>query len=300
MLDFAPFGRGDAPSGEEIDRFLLDRSDLIDQSPVRRIVAAHLASGGDRVRARLAHETCRRAGHRHASAVAVAACVEGLHQASLIHDDLTDRSAERRGRPAVWRAHGDAVALAVGDHLISLSYACLADAADVDARRGMTFVHQAVSSTIRGQCAEWAAAEKAAPSTGIGVFADWSGIAALKTGPLLALGPELAFASRQDGEASAAMRVACRRLGLGYQAIDDCRDVAEDRASRGGASNLCLRLEAARLTPAEAMETALFHAERELRAALREAARIPGGLGEPLARLCLTKLREMEARFDAI
>ncbi|MFW5642064.1 MAG: polyprenyl synthetase family protein [Roseicyclus sp.] len=284
----------------EIDGFLLDLSERCDPSPICRIIAEHLASGGARVRARLAYATCRIAGQGHASARAVAACVEALHQASLVHDDLTDRSETRRGRAAVWAAHGDAVALATGDHLVSLAFCCLAEARDIDPRRALLEVHRAVSATIRGQCADLARGPalrdgRDAPRD---PFAAWSRMAVQKAGPLLALGPDLALPAGRATEL-AALHGACRRLALGYQALDDISDAAEDRAE-GRTANLCLRLEAAGLTGAEARDSALLHAERELGRAARGAAAVPGELGQPLARLCLRKLREAEVLADAV
>jgi geranylgeranyl diphosphate synthase type II len=284
----------------EIDGFLLDLSERCDPSPLRPVIAEHLESGGARVRARLAFATCRNAGQGHASARAVAACVEALHQASLIHDDLTDRSEMRRGRPAVWAAHGEAAALATGDHLVSLAFSCLAEAGDIDVRRALLRVHRAVSATIRGQCADLAEGP-ALPDGEDDLrdpFVEWSRTAVQKAGPLLALGPELALPAGRGADL-AALHVACRKLSLGYQAIDDVADAEEDRAE-GRTANLCLRLEAAGLTRAEARDSALLHAERELRRGATGAAAVPGALGQPLARLCLKKLREAEALSDAV
>ncbi|MFP4405762.1 polyprenyl synthetase family protein [Rhodosalinus sp.] len=306
MLDQATSRDDPGLSPAEMDDHLLAVSDRLDPSAIRDIVAGHLASGGDRARARLTYRTCRCAGLGHASAMALAACVEALHQASLVHDDLTDRSALRRGRPAVWAEHGEAVALAVGDHLISLAYACLADAAEVDPREGLVLVHRAVSATIRGQCADLqsdspAGASDSGAGGGAGVLADWSRVAALKAGPLLALGPDLAMTARDDGaEARAMLRAACLRLAIGYQILDDCRDIAQDRSAERPEANLCLRFEASGLTAAEAADTALLHAECALRRAARDASAVPDGLGAPVARLCRTKLHETEALVDAL
>ncbi len=303
MLDHARSHDDPALRRMEIDDYLLDLSERCDPSPIWDIVAEHLASGGDRVRARLTHETCRRAGRPDASALSLAACVEALHQASLVHDDLTDRSPVRRGRPAIWAAHGDAVALAAGDHLISLAYACLADLAEAEhphMTQSLMLVHRAVSSTIRGQCAGLEDHSRGDTCAGEDIFARWSRVAELKSGPLLALGPELALLSRSDPGAADDIRRACGRLALGYQILDDCTDRDEDRAASGPISNLCLLLEGCGLTTAEAVETALLRAEHELRGAARNAMGVSGGMGEPVARICRNRLRAMEALLHAL
>ncbi|MFI1180178.1 polyprenyl synthetase family protein [Streptomyces sp. NPDC020799] len=60
-------------------------------------------------------------------AAAVAAALESHHTASLVHDDLIDGDAERRGRPSVHARFGTARALLVGDALMCRSFADVAD-----------------------------------------------------------------------------------------------------------------------------------------------------------------------------
>ena len=56
----------------------------------------------------------------------LAAALEFLHMASLVHDDIIDRSPERRGIPSVVKEHGTAMAIYTGDYLIYLAAASLA------------------------------------------------------------------------------------------------------------------------------------------------------------------------------
>src|ERR1035437_603838 len=51
-----------------------------------------------------------------------AAGIELLHNFSLIHDDIQDRSPTRRGRPTVWTVWGEAQAINVGDGMFSLAH----------------------------------------------------------------------------------------------------------------------------------------------------------------------------------
>ena len=72
-----------------------------------------------------------------------AAAVELVHSFSLVHDDLPalDDDAERRGRPTVWAAYGEATAVLAGDALVgeafrlALTYPCPEVAASSPARR---------------------------------------------------------------------------------------------------------------------------------------------------------------------
>jgi len=80
---------------------------------MRRLVEA----GGKRLRPKLVELTAA-IGPRHdpLRAAELAAAVELLHNATLIHDDYVDESTHRRGRPTVAAAEGPERAIAVGDY----------------------------------------------------------------------------------------------------------------------------------------------------------------------------------------
>lgn len=81
---------------------------------------------GKRIRPLLALLTCAACNdNRWEKALPAAAAVELLHNFSLIHDDIEDRSPLRRGRETVWKKWGDALAINAGDALFSLSYEAL-------------------------------------------------------------------------------------------------------------------------------------------------------------------------------
>ena len=60
-------------------------------------------------------------GH-HRDALPVAACLEMIHNFTLLHDDIEDNDAERRGRPTAWTIWGKPLAINVGDFLYTLSF----------------------------------------------------------------------------------------------------------------------------------------------------------------------------------
>jgi len=91
-------------------------------SATLRAARYHLEAGGQRVRARLALHACEALGVVGDQAVRLAACVELLHNASLVHDDLQDKEKLRRGLPTVCAAFGPDVALCTGDLLLSAAY----------------------------------------------------------------------------------------------------------------------------------------------------------------------------------
>ena len=63
----------------------------------------------------------------------LAVAVEMLHNASLLHDDVVDHAADRRGRPSVNHRWSNAVAVLVGDYFLTLTMQLLHEANDADA-----------------------------------------------------------------------------------------------------------------------------------------------------------------------
>lgn len=90
-----------------------------------RMAREHLASGGKRLRARLALDSVQALGGEPGAAVPWAAACELMHNASLIHDDLQDGDRVRRGRPALWSTFGEAQAINAGDLLLMLPVVAL-------------------------------------------------------------------------------------------------------------------------------------------------------------------------------
>ncbi len=82
---------------------------------------------GKRVRPLLTLLTAQAAGGRWQDALPAAAAVEFIHNFSLLHDDIQDRSRLRRGRPTVWYLWGVAQAINAGDALFALAFRALAD-----------------------------------------------------------------------------------------------------------------------------------------------------------------------------
>ena len=112
-------------------------------SPMRRLVEA----GGKRLRPRLVQLTAGIGPHNDAlRAAELAAAVELLHNATLIHDDYVDESTHRRGRPTVAAAEGPERAIAVGDYYF-------AKATRLIAQIGNPGVTSALAEALEAVCA---------------------------------------------------------------------------------------------------------------------------------------------------
>ena len=126
----------------ELARQLLADPDPV-ALPMRRLVEA----GGKRLRPRLVQLTSR-IGPRQEPlrAAALAAAVELLHNATLIHDDYVDESTHRRGRPTVVAAEGAERAIAVGDYYFAKATRLIAEI-------GNRQVTSTVAAAIEAICA---------------------------------------------------------------------------------------------------------------------------------------------------
>ena len=121
-----------AERAQLVDR-LLERAVPPASEPPERLHAAmrHLLfPGGKRFRPALAFAGAEAVGGRPEAALPVAAAVELVHTYSLVHDDLPcmDDDVERRGKPTVHVAFGEATAVLAGDALLAAAFEVLAGA----------------------------------------------------------------------------------------------------------------------------------------------------------------------------
>ena len=106
---------------EKVNRQIVDRM----HSPVELIpqLAGHIiAAGGKRLRPVLTLASARLAGHTGERHIKLAACVEFIHTATLLHDDVVDESELRRGQASANALFGNKPSVLVGDFLFSRSF----------------------------------------------------------------------------------------------------------------------------------------------------------------------------------
>ncbi len=287
--------RSQIPTLECVEREMgeLIRAGAADNRHIRAAAEHHMAPEGRRVRARIALSSAQSLSLPRRNSVAIAACCELLHNASLVHDDLQDRDEERRGRPAVWRAFSDDVALCLGDLLISTAYAALARA-DVGSRLADLFsaTNHAVAETIRGQISD-----RMATAGDLRDGDAYDHIAAAKSGPLLALPIVLSLLAAGRPDDCATARRAARAFALGYQIIDDLADAASDGDGRVNAVAVAAR--EADENVAAARRHCEMRALRHLDEAVVFSRLLPNGSGAALERFALTLGSEIGVRHAA-
>ena len=142
--------------------------------------------------------------------------VELIHSASLVHDDVLDRAALRRGRPTVVAAAGEAMATAVGDLLFSQAFAELARN---DRPDQIAVLSDASSALARGELLQ------REDEFDLSVTRErYLERCDLKTGRLFRAACELG-ALESSGPAEALGRFGSR-IGLAFQLLDDVLDVS--------------------------------------------------------------------------
>jgi octaprenyl-diphosphate synthase len=144
----APQGRG-WPSAVETELVELEllRQLLVDPEPVSTPMRRLVEAGGKRLRPKLV-QLAAAIGPRSEPlrAAALAAAVELLHNATLIHDDYVDESTHRRGRPTVAAAEGPERAIAVGDYYFAKATRLIAEMGNRD-------VTSTISEALEAICA---------------------------------------------------------------------------------------------------------------------------------------------------
>lgn len=187
------------------------------------LIAHVLAAPGKRLRARLVLASAAlgpRASELFDDAVQAALAVELLHEASLVHDDICDSSATRRGRPSL------AAKFDIRSAALAASYLAgrgLSLAGELGMRRRVAIDFRLLVALSRGQILEEAPNEEATIAER---RARYLAVVGAKTGALFRIATQLGgivgYAS--DAEHAALARFA-DHLAIAYQVLDDVRDL---------------------------------------------------------------------------
>ena len=136
-----------APDMAQVDRVIAQRLDS--GVPLVGDVARYIISaGGKRLRPVLLLLTCGALGYTGAQRHNLAAVVEFIHTATLLHDDVVDESTLRRGRPTANENFGNPASVLVGDFLYSRAFQMMVDA---DSMRVMQTLADATNVIAEGE-----------------------------------------------------------------------------------------------------------------------------------------------------
>lgn len=189
---------------------------------VAHVAEEALAAGGKRLRPLLVHLTSP----DRERALRCGVAVELVHTATLVHDDVIDSAALRRGRETAWHAHGTDAARATGDYLFARAFAALADAGDME---GVTILAGSCLSLARGEALQ--RLQRYDPATTVDAYLKRC---ALKTGKLFEAACLLGSREARLGEFGLA-------LGIAFQIVDDILDCSGETLETGKIAGTDLR-----------------------------------------------------------
>jgi octaprenyl-diphosphate synthase len=190
-------------------------------------VANHLiASGGKRLRPMLTLAMARLAGYRGDGHVKLAAAVEFMHTATLLHDDVVDESEMRRGKLAARLLWGNEASVLVGDFLLGQAFKMMVE---VGSLRSLEILSSAAAVIAEGEVMQLSAAKNTATTED-----DYLSVIRAKTAELFAaaceVGPALNGRSKDE---QSACRSFGMNLGVAFQLVDDALDYGGKAAKLG-------------------------------------------------------------------
>mgnify|MGYP000155445270 CR=1 FL=1 len=178
-------------------------------------------AGGKRVRPAVTLLACEAVGGDQREAVDFAAGIEFVHNASLVIDDIIDRSDTRRGTPSAWAEYGYGPAIIASDGLLGEAFALFSSD-----DRAMEVVAESMVDLGEGEATELAAQ----PTT----EAEYMTLARRKTGALFRASAQLgAIAGGADSETVDAFGEYAERVGVAFQIRDDVLDATASTADLG-------------------------------------------------------------------
>jgi octaprenyl-diphosphate synthase len=236
-----------------VDALILDRM----QSPVSVIplLAEHIiAAGGKRLRPLLTVGAARLAGGRGGAALKLAAAVEFIHTATLLHDDVVDSSQLRRGKVAAHLIWGAPSSVLVGDFLFARAFELMVETGSL---KSLDILARASRVIAEGEVLQLTRAHDVRLSQAI-----YLEIIGAKTAELFAAAAEAGAVSAQAPDRRVrALRDYGLNLGLAFQLVDDALDYSGAAETLGknagddfreGKATLPLLLAMARSAPREA------------------------------------------------
>ena len=198
-------------------------------SPVALIpqLAAHIvAAGGKRLRPLLTLAAAQLCGYEGARHVHLAACVEFIHTATLLHDDVVDESQLRRGLASANAVFGNKASVLVGDFLFARSFQLMVEDGSL---KVLGILSHAAATIAEGEVLQLATQNDL--TTDEDRYLD---VIKGKTAALFAAACRVGavISDRPDAD-EAALAEYGMALGMAFQLVDDALDYAADQAKLG-------------------------------------------------------------------
>ena len=209
---------------DEVQALIAERM-ASDAAPRIPEVTAHLiGAGGKRIRPLLVLAAARLSDYAGPYDVHLAATVEFIHTATLLHDDVVDESRQRRGRPTANLLWDNQSSVLVGDYLFARSFQLMTETGSLEVLR---ILSDAAATIAEGEVLQLTAARdvRTTEETYLKVVRG-------KTAALFAAACEVGGVIAGDDRASA-LREYGDALGIAFQIADDLIDWEQDAGTTG-------------------------------------------------------------------
>jgi len=190
-------------------------------------LAKHLInSGGKRLRPMLTIAAAKLCGYQGAGHIKLAASVEFMHTATLLHDDVVDESDMRRGKKSARILWGNQASVLVGDFLLGQAFKMMVDVGSLPA---LNILSHASAVIAEGEVMQLAASKDMTTTE-----EEYLAVIFSKTAALFAAAAEIGGVIAVKGDAEqAALRAYGTNIGLAFQLIDDALDYSGEAAMLG-------------------------------------------------------------------
>jgi octaprenyl-diphosphate synthase len=208
-----------------VNQMIVDRAES--RAPLIPQLAGHIiAAGGKRLRPVLALACAKLCGYEGTRHRKLAACVEFIHTATLLHDDVVDASDMRRGLPSANAAFGCQASVLVGDFLFSRAFQLMVEDGSIDVMR---ILSNASAVIAEGEVLQLTISNDT--STGEQAYLD---VVRAKTAEMFAAACRIgAVIEGRPAADEEALRAFGLNFGIAYQIVDDVLDYEAEQDRLG-------------------------------------------------------------------
>jgi octaprenyl-diphosphate synthase len=212
----------------EVNRIILDKA-VSDVELIPKLAHHLIDSGGKRLRPMLTIAAARLCGYQGSGHIKLAAAVEFMHTATLLHDDVVDDSDYRRGKQSARLVWGNQASVLVGDFLLGQAFRMMVEVGSLPA---LGILSNAAAVIAEGEVMQLAAAKDTSTSE-----QDYLAIITAKTAALFSAATEVGAAiAHRPAPEQAALRSYGLDLGIAFQLVDDALDYAGQSSQLGKAT----------------------------------------------------------------
>lgn len=208
-----------------VNDMILDRArSHVDMIPT--LARYLIEAGGKRLRPMLCVAAAQMFGRTKGAHINFAASVEFLHNATLLHDDVVDESAMRRGRPAARIIWGNQASVLVGDFLLGQAFMMMVETGELEC---LAVLSKAAATIAEGEVFQLQRTGDLATTA-----EDYDEVIRCKTATLFEAACEVgAMSGGADAPGRLALKSFGRELGWAFQLVDDVLDYRGESGAMG-------------------------------------------------------------------